>query len=477
MARRMTKRAAVTRAASTAIAPKRTPEAAEERVAWSTIFVYNLPTVGVGFMFFLVGLQLMKFSTDVLLISPAVMGTIFGVSRIWDAVSDPVAGYLSDRTRSRMGRRRPWLLASALPIGIVYIMVWSPPAGLGPNALIAWMAVGVIGFYSAMTIFVVPHTSLGAELTTGYHERSRVFGVRHALWSSGSVVALGAMYLFIVSTEPRATARAQAAIAALLTLALIVVAVMRLRERPDYQGRGAESPFAAFRDVLRNRHARLLLIVFLIENLGSATIGILTLYIAQYIVGTPELAPLYILAYMVPSIGSVPLWMPLARRFGKKPLWIFSMLLTAASFGGMFFLEEGSVVLITVLAMTAGLAAGCGGMVGPSVQADVIDYDEYESGQRKEGAYFAAWNFVFKCAFGITLFLTGWVLQLSGFRPNQEQTEGAKLALLSLYALYPLVCYLIGTAIFLRFGLGEREHATIRLALDARARSAGEDGS
>ena len=454
---------------------------ADERISWSAIITYNLPTLGVGFMFMLVGLQLMKYATDVLLMSPGVMGTIFGISRIWDAISDPIAGYFSDRTKTRLGRRRPWLIASALPIGGIYLMLWSPPASLstwtialGPfsvSALTLWMAVGVIGFYSAMTIFVVPHQALGAELTTGYHDRSRIFGARHAVWGLGSLLALVGMYLFVVSDNPRQTAMQQALLAGLVTTGLLAYTVARLRERPEYQGRGAETPFGAFRDVLRNEHARLLLIVFLIENLGSATIGILTLYIAQYIVGTPELAPLYILAYMIPSIASVPMWMPLSRRFGKKPLWIFSMLLTAVSFGGMFFLQEGSWLLITILAITAGTAAGCGGTVGPSVQADVIDFDEYTTGERKEGAYFAAWNFVFKCAFGITLFLTGWVLELSGFRPNVEQTETAKLALLSLYALYPLTCYAIGALIFARFSLDEREHTRIRAALDARRRS------
>ena len=456
--------------------PAAQPTAHEERLAWSTIVAYNIPTIGIGFMFFLIGLQLMKFSTDVLLVSPAAMGTIFGVSRLWDAVSDPIAGYLSDRTQTRLGRRRPWLLASALPIGAIYWLVWTPSPSLSQGALTAWMAFGVVGFYSAMTIFVVPHQSLGAELATGYHERSRIFGVRHALWSLGSVIALSGMYLLIVSEQPRETASTLAALGSLGTIGLIALSVGHVRERGDYLGRGATSPLAAVRDVLRNPHARLLLVVFFIENLGAATIAILTLYIAQYIVGTPELAPLYILAYMVPSIVSVPLWMPLARRFGKKPLWIFSMLLTSAAFGGMFFLEENSVVLITSLAAVAGLAAGCGGMVGPSVQADVIDFDEHESGERKEGAYFAAWNFVFKCAYGITLFLTGWVLQLSGFAPNQEQTESARLALLSLYSLFPLVCYAIGTLIFARFRLDEAMHTRIRERLDARALEARRTG-
>lgn len=450
------------------------PPANAERLPTSTIVAYTLPTVGAGFMFLLVNLYLMKFSTDVLLIAPATMGTIFGLSRIWDAISDPIAGYLSDRTRHRMGRRRPWLALAIVPIAGFYLMAWSPIDTLTGSWLVAWMAIAVFGFYSAMTIFIVPHMSLGAELTTDYHDRNRLFGIRHGTWTIGSTLSLAGMAMLISAegeSNPavRGTAFQLAWLVSLATGAMLAFAAVRLRERPEFQGRGAERPFAAFGDVWRNRHARLLLMITLVDNLGGATIGILTLYIAQYIVGTPHLAPLFILCYMVPSIASVPLWIPLSRRTGKKRLWVFSQVLTAVSFGGMFFLEEGSVVLISVLAATAGVAAGAGGTVSPSIQADVIDFDEFHTGERKEGAYFAAWNFVFKSAYGITLMLTGYVLQAAGFVPNAEQTETVKFALKCMYAVYPFVCYSFGALILTRFSLNESEYKQVRAELDRRA--------
>ena len=445
---------------------------AEPSVAWSTIGLYSAPTIGVGFMFLLVNLYIMPFGTETLGLSAATLGTIVGVSRIWDAISDPLTGFLSDRTNSRLGRRRPWLLASILPIMVAFVMLWTPPAGLSQTALTAWMAVGVLGFYSAMTLFVVPHQSLGAEFTASYHDRSRVFGLRHIGWTVGSLFALPAMYLLIQSADPRSTAFRIAATAAGVTAMLISLAIVKLRERPEFIGRGGRNPWKSFADVLRNPHARLLLIVFLIENIGGATIGILTYYVATYIVETPSLTPVYIALYMVASIVSVPLWLPLARRFGKKALWIFSMWLTTFAFGMMWFLEAGSWLLISVLAVLGGLAGGCGASVGPSVQSDVIDYDEFVTHERKEGSYFAAWNFVFKAASGITIFLTGWVLTASGFTPHQAQTETAKTAILALYSLFPLVCYAIAAVVFTRFGLGESEHREIRAELDRRARDA-----
>ena len=429
-------------------------------------------------MYLLVNLYVMKFSTDVLLIAPAVMGLIFSVSRVWDAISDPLVGYLSDRTRSRYGRRRTWIVGSIVPIAAVFVMVFAPPEALGNAGRIAWMATAIIGFYSVMTVFLVPHLSLGAELSDDYHERSRLFGMRHAAFTIGSILALGSMQALINAEEVGEAAVREVT----FTLAILASAVMTaallgsvplLRERADFQGRVTEKPFQAFADVWRNVHARLLIVVTFIENVGSAAIGVLTLYVMQYVVGAPRWAPLVILSYMVPSAASVPLWLPLSRRFGKVRLWMFSMVLTGVSFGGMFVLPfldtvELRLVTIFVLAFFAGLAAGAGGTIGPSVQGDVIDYDEHLTGERKEGSYFATWNFVYKSAMGVMLALTGFVLQASGFVPNEEQTMTVQVAMVSLYGLFPLVCYAVGAALFSRFRLDEAAHAEIRAQLDLK---------
>ncbi len=423
-------------------------------------------------MFFLVALYLTPFATDVLLISPAAMGTIFLVSRLWDAISDPMAGYLSDKTKTRFGRRRPWIAMAIVPVCGIYALLWSPPANLEGVALTAWVALGVLGFYTAMTIFIVPHTALGAELTDSYHDRTRIFGYRHVIWTLGAVVAVGGMQWIINSETARVSAGRLAWVVSIVTAGLLLFAVTALRERPDFQGRGATNPFHSFRDVWRNRHARLLLLVLLIENIGAATVIVLTFYVSKYIVMRPDLTGYFILAHMGASIVFVGIWLPLSRRFGKKRLWAASMMITAVAFDGMSFLTEGSIYLLGSLAFVAGTAAGCGAMVGPSIQADVIDYDDFMTGQRKEGAYFAAWNFVFKSAMGIMSMLTLWSLEIVGFEPNVPQGESVKLVILVLYSLVPMMCYVIGAILLNRFSLDEVEHLRIRRALDERAANA-----
>jgi Na+/melibiose symporter-like transporter len=430
-------------------------------------------------MYLLLALYVMKFSTDVLLIAPAIMGLIFSVSRIWDAISDPLVGYLSDRTTTSLGRRRTWILFSFVPIAIGFYAVFAPPVSLSGDALTWWMAASIIGFYSAMTIFFVPHMALGAELSNDYHERSRLFGLRHAFYTVGSILSLGTMMLllneeFREGGDVRAMAEEYALYAVIAMSVLVLYAVVNLRERPEFQGRLNSSPTSAFRDVWQNPHARLLVIVTFIENVGSSAIAVLTLYVTQYVVGAPLSAPFIILAYMLPSTASVPMWLPLSRRFGKIRVWMVGMALYGLAFGGMFFLPfletvDARLTLIIVMAAFAGLAAGCGGTIGPSVQGDVIDYDEYKTGERKEGSYFAVWNFTYKSALGVMLLLTGFVLEASGFVPNQPQTMTVQIAMVSLYGALPLLCYAIGVVLFSRFKLTEQEYSVIRAELDRRA--------
>jgi GPH family glycoside/pentoside/hexuronide:cation symporter len=444
------------------------PRAEAPPLSWLAIFDYVAPTFGLGFMFLMIGIYLMKFATDVLGMSAAAMGGILLFARVWDAIADPIAGYLSDRTNTRLGRRRPWLLASILPLAVTFLLLWTPPRDVSPTTLFLWMGAMVVLFYTASTVIIIPHTALGAELTDSYHDRTRIFGGRHAIWTIGSFAAVAGLNELTHSSDPRATSISFAIGAAAVTALLTLWTVWRLRERPEFQGRGATRAYAAFRDVWRNPHARLLLTVFGIESLGAATIAVLTLYVAEYVLKRPGIGPPAIGVYMLASVLFVPVWLPLSRRFGKKALWLASMLLTAVSFGAMIFLSEGTVTLLMVLAFAAGTAASCGAMMAPSIQADVIDWDEHATGERKEGSYFAAWNFVFKVATGVTQGLTGVVLTYSGYVPNVEQTERVKFTILALYGLFPMACYLIGALLFARFRLDEAGYAEIRTELDSR---------
>ena len=431
------------------------------------LWIYSVPTMGIGFMFFFVVLYLMKYATDVLLMAPAAVSVIFGVSRVLDAVTDPLAGYFSDRTQSRHGRRRPWLLGAALPLGLAFLMIWAAPLALKGAGLVAWMAVAVVTFYAVMTLVNVPHQSWGAELSEDYHERTRIFGRRHLMTNVGTVTAVLCLFFITRSDEPRDLVLLLTAIFSVFTVVTILAAALTLRERTEFQGRGPQAVLGVYRDLARNPHARLIMVVFFIESLGGATIGVLTPYMAQYVILHISF-PLVVLTYMIASTVTVPLWTALSKRMGKKALWLSSMVVTSLGFGCFFFVGEGDVAVSYVLAFILGAAGGCGNVIAPSVTSDVVDWDELETGERKEGGYFAAFSFMQKSAAGITIMITGFALQLSGYVPNAPQGEAVQLTIRSLYALFPLSCYCIGALLFMRFSLNEEAHAVVKAALAER---------
>jgi len=267
-------------------------------------------------------------------------------------------------------------------------------------------------------------------------------------------------------------------VAGIAMAATILYSARALPEREEYRGRGATNAFKAFFDVLRNPHGRLLFVVYGIETLGAASIGLLAPYVMQYVVDLPDLIEVLILMYFVPQFAFTPMWIALGKRFSKKSLWLFSMTASAVGYFSLFFLRDSSLWLVFLVVFLLGLGGGCGSVVAPSLQADVIDYDEYLTGERKEGAYTAIWNFIRKAAAGVTAIVTGFVLQFSGYVPNAaDQPEAVKTAIVALMGLFPAACYAIGLVLFLRFSLNRKEHQRIVEVLRTRSSEHTPEGS
>jgi GPH family glycoside/pentoside/hexuronide:cation symporter len=436
-------------------------------VPLSTALAFGAPIFALSSTLFFVQFFFLKYATDVLLIAPATIGVLFALGRAWDAFSDPIVGAWSDRTRTRLGRRRPWMLAALPALAITFGMIWMPPGQLHGAALVAWSALALFGFYTAFTAYIIPHSSLGAELSQDHHDRSRIFGVRHAAFLAGMMLAFAYMQV-VRNAEDQRLGAAEVSVLVIISMLALLIPPLLVRERAEYQGRGSERPFRALGDVLRNPHGRIFLAVHTIEMTGAAVLGILSPYMIEYVLKRPDLIGPLPAVYVVCSAVTIPIWVRLSRRFGKRNVWMFAMVVTGFAFGGTFLIGENDIAAMVVLLVFAGAASGCGGTVGPSILADVIDYDEYMSGERKEGVYSAAWGFTLKASHALVILLVGVVLEVSGFRPNADQTASADFALRSLYAFMPLTAFLIGALLFSRFRLDQAEHARIRAELERR---------
>lgn len=457
------------------------------RLPLSTVLLYALPALGTSMPNMLIALYYFMFATDVLLVSPGVLGVLLMLSRAWDAVSDPIAGYLSDRTRTRMGRRRPWMLAGALGLAVANVVLWAPPASLSGVALAVWVGFSLVLFSTASTALHVPYGALGVELCQDHHDRTRLFAYRTSIAGLGGLLALAAFGLLREAETPdqswlgldsRAVALGAAiAIAAFCTVTCIAL-VARVRERTEYQGRGPRGVSMSYGDVARNPHARRLFFVFTVQTFGMASLSMLAAYLFKYIFVVPtRYQMIMIAAFMLPMACSIPLWVRLSRRLGKKRIWTFTLWVLAAAYALMYFgmqpwdYESDPVALSISLGFAAllGSMSACGYVVAPSVQADVIDYDEWATNERKEGAYLSAWSFLQKTAAALAALLLGLVLEVVGYDPGGQQTETTRTAIVALVTFVPAAGYLASALVFRGFTLDEVEHARIRAELDARA--------
>jgi GPH family glycoside/pentoside/hexuronide:cation symporter len=378
-----------------------------DRLPLRTLLAYAPPAFALGAPLFFVQFYFLKFATDVLLLAPAAIGAIFAVGRLWDAALDPILGTWSDRTRTRLGRRRPFMLAAIPLAALTFLMLWSPPAGLSPGWTTTWVVVGLFGFYAGFSAYAIPHFALGAELVDDYHERSRVYGTRNAAFMLGLLPAFAGLQLVNNAADPRAAA-ATVAIGGAVFLSAVLLVPLRVRERPEFARQHVGSALGSLGDVLRNRHARRLLAVQFVDSLGVGVLGVLGPYLAQYVMKRPDLIAALPGAYTGCLLLSIPFWVWASRRFGKRQAWTVAMVGIALSFGATIFVGENQVGLMLGLLIVAGLFGGCGGPIGASMLADAIDADELTTGQRKEGAYTAAFTFAFQVGNGITSRRSAW---------------------------------------------------------------------
>lgn len=396
---------------------------------------YAIPFLGGATLLFSVQFFYLKFTTDVLLLSPVVIGTVFGLSKLIDAVTDPLVGSWSDRTVTRFGRRSPWLYSSTPFMALCFFLIWSPP-DLGEQGLTLWVSVAVVCFYLFFTAYNIPHFALGAELCDSSHGKTRLYGARQMIETVGMLIAFAIIHVVSNDVDSRSTARMVTAGVALVAIFFLLSAPLFLSERDDYRTIGGRGMLPSIRDVFRNRFAVRLLIAWWFVFLGMSSMGIMGPYAAEYILGRPDLIAILPATFVIASFLSIPVWIWLSGRFGKSRVWMVSLLC------GSVFLS--SLLLTTqlpwFLAVTAlaGVFFACPSVVGPSILADVIDHDHEVTMERKEGVYSSMFGLVGKFGAAFVTMLIGYILGISGYVPNEVADPSVQRFLLLAFIGIPI---------------------------------------
>jgi GPH family glycoside/pentoside/hexuronide:cation symporter len=437
---------------------------------------FGAPSFAGAAMAIPLAIHLTIFYSDVVLVPLGWIALAKAISRAFDAMTDSVMGWITDRTRSRWGRRRPYMAVGAPAAALCFVALFAPPAALTPAAAGTWLLACYILYYLFHTVYLIPHYGLGPELTQDYHERSRLFGMSEAFTIAGTMAAAALPGLFVARLGEREGYLAFAVLfAALLTL-LYWNLVVQLRERPEFASHAPNPLVPGVRRVMRNHVFRILLAVYVAGAITGAIPGMLIPYFTTYVL-KPEnptfWLSVFLFVYFAAGFVLLPAWIWAARRFGKKPVWLASFVSAVTGSAAIFFVGEGQLLLTGVLLAWAGSAFGARLFLAPAIQADVIDYDELLTGKRREAQYGALWSLMTKFTVIPSMSIPLAVLQTLGYQPNVEQSETVKLAIRAMLALAPAGCALIAFVIACFYPISEAVHRRIWQGIEAHRR--GED--
>ncbi len=426
---------------------------------------YGMPNVAGAGMAIPVLVTMTIFYSDVVLLPLGFVALAIAFARAFDAITDPIMGWITDRTNTRWGRRRPWMLVGAPLCAVSFFLLFNPPESLSTRGAGIWFCSTFILYYLFHTMYTIPHYGLGPELAEDYHERSSLFAVMEGFAVLGTVLgaALPAI-CFNVFGGQREGFRVFAMGVGIVLIVLYAWQCYKIHERPDYYTRDPNPIVPGVRRVMRNRPARILLATYTVGSVTGMIPALMMPYFTTYVLKVENPA-FWIAALLVIYFGSgllmLPLWLRATRRFGKYPIYIVSAAVGISSSIMLFFQGAGDVIPTAFILTWAGTVFGARLFLGPSIQADVIDYDELYTGKRREAQYGAFWALITKFTVIPSAAVPLALLATLGYEPNVEQSETVTFAIRVIYGVFPATFGFLSLLVFLRFPIREITHQEI----------------
>ncbi len=428
---------------------------------------------GVGdFGFLLVwqgtALFLMYFYTDVLGISPAIAGTIYLIAMVWDAVTDPIIAAAADRTRTRFGKYRPWLLAGALPFAISYPLAFSAPPEALPVSIVVWALVTHIVLRTTYTIVSMPFNSLQARLTNDAQERAVLAGFRMVGAASGGLAVVFVTPVLVGSYGEGREAEAYfaaACIAGAITFAAIMYCFFTMREPLNDQVGEQTSFFDDLKAIgptlFGNPPLMRVFAIIIIASICLGMFGKNMLYHFKYELERPDLTVVGLVIPALFLILAVPFWVWLAGKTSKRRALTIGVWIALAGYLGFFINPfQSTLVTFATIALT-GLGGAALAVMFWAMLPDTVEYGEAKTGVRAEAKTFGFATFAQKAAVGINAVMLGVLLSLVGFEANTVQSETTLLGMKAIMALVPALGAVLILLILRGYKLDREAHAAL----------------
>ncbi|MGC9360285.1 MAG: MFS transporter [Anaerolineae bacterium] len=449
---------------------------AATRLPRRTKLAYGMGDIGFSLTSTLIAVYYLIFLTDVVGLRAGLAGTAIMVAKQWDWINDPIVGHISDRTRSRWGRRRPYLLFGLVPFAIVFTLMWWRP----PISSQGWLAVyygAIYMLYDTVASFLyMPYFALTPELTSDYDERTALTTYRMAFSIGGSLIAFIVPTMIIGDFCPDNASRVlfAGALFALLSALPLLGTFLGTREDPDLRSAAVPSLRESVRAALNNKAFLFAAGLFLLTWSAFDVIQAVLLYFLNYWLRIDSADAVFAVVF-VTALVVLPLWEAVSRHTNKRKAYIQGIAFWAVVQIVMVLLAPNAPLwLVLILGSMAGIGVAAAHVLPWAIIPDAVEADEMETGARHEGMFYSLIMLMHKAAAGVALLLVGWTLELSGYVPNAaQQPTSATTAIRALAGPLPALLFLGGIVFAALFPITREQHHDMVATLEQRRISSG----
>jgi len=413
--------------------------------------------------FTLTSFWLMNFLTDEVRLSAAIAGTALLVGKIWDAVIDPLIGYISDKTKSRWGRRRPYLLFFAIPFGAAFVLMFRNPDIASQGGKFVWAMLTYIFFCTVYSFTNIPYNALLPEMTTDYNERTSISGFKQLFAVIGTLLGAGAaMPLMALFAGRTAGFIGMSAIFGFLAALSLIVTFFSVKEPKVLEKQQSKNVMRSLKDVFSNKPFMLILTTWFANSTAVAIMQTMLIYYYKYLIRDESAVTLAMITLLVTTMITIPLWVWLCKKIGKKIAYFSGMTLTlAAVMVFAFFADKlGSIPALVLMAL-AGVGFSSHYVSPWAIVPDTIEYGYSETGRRSEGVYYSLWTFVIAVGGAFAGFLVGQGLSIFGYVPDVTQTSQSVLGIRLIIGILPGVFIVIANVVLAIYPLNKKRYEQV----------------
>ncbi len=411
------------------------------------------------------------FLTDVAGIKPALAGAVLFVGKAWDAVTDPMVGFFSDRTKSRWGRRRPFLLFGVLPGAALFILIWQKfPIESQTMLFFAYTGINLL-FWTSFTILAIPYAALMPELSLDYDDRTSLISTRMFFSIIFGLVAV-VVPLLIVGLYPNKVIgfAMMGVFLGIFGILPVMTTFFGTRERPEFQNKTQLPLSTSFRETIKNKPFVISMFIFLLSWACVDIVGAVFIYFLTYWMGlTGDDVSILLGTIFITAVLFLPFWVLVSKKLGKKMAYISGMAFWALVMTFAIFLKPGIPfsVLLT-FCFLAGIGVSTAHLIPWAMIIDCVDLDELNTGARREGMYTGFTLFLQKFASSIALFITGLFLEWSGYVANMLQPKAALFSIRFLLGPVPAILLILSIVVTIFYPITRETHKEIMEKLKTR---------